>query len=59
MPPGRFARTGNPNHAGLANWPVFNTAERATMIFDNECKVMNNPFGAERVALIAAEAPRG
>jgi para-nitrobenzyl esterase len=43
-----FARTGDPNHRGLPNWPVFNTTTRATMIFDNECKVANDPNGAER-----------
>jgi len=46
-----FARTGNPNHPGLPTWPAFNTAERATMIFNNECKVVNDPNGAERKAL--------
>lgn len=46
-----FARTGDPNHAGLPKWPAFNTTARATMFFDNECKVVNDPNGAERVAL--------
>lgn len=46
-----FARTGNPNHPGLPTWPAFNTTERATMIFDNECKVVNDPNGPERKAL--------
>jgi para-nitrobenzyl esterase len=48
-----FARTGNPNHKALPNWPAFNTTQRATMVFDNECKVVNNPHGEERVALAA------
>ncbi|HLI86517.1 MAG TPA: carboxylesterase/lipase family protein [Bryobacteraceae bacterium] len=48
-----FARTGNPNHKGLPNWPPFHTKERATMIFDNECKVVNDPHGEERMALNA------
>jgi para-nitrobenzyl esterase len=43
-----FARTGNPNHQGLPNWPRYDTATRATMIFDNNCKVVNNPHGEER-----------
>lgn len=48
-----FARTGNPNHGGLPDWPRFDTATRATMIFDNECKVVNDPNGAEYRALMA------
>jgi len=48
-----FARTGNPNHKGLPNWPKFNPTQRATMIFNNECKVVNDPNGEERKALAA------
>ncbi len=52
-----FARSGNPNHKGLPNWPAFKTDKRATMIFNNECKVMDDPHGAERVALAALHPP--
>ena len=48
-----FARTGNPNHKGLPNWPVFKTDQRATMILDNQCKVVNDPYREERLALAA------
>jgi para-nitrobenzyl esterase len=48
-----FARTGNPNHKGLPNWPKFDRAQRATMIFNNECKAVNDPNGEERKALAA------
>jgi para-nitrobenzyl esterase len=48
-----FARTGNPNHKGLPNWPKFDPAQRATMIFNNDCKVVNDPNGEERRALAA------
>ena len=46
-----FARTGDPNHKGLPKWTPFNTTQRATMIFNNECKVVNDPNGPERLAL--------
>ena len=51
-----FARTGNPNHKGMPNWPSFNNAQRATMILNNECKVVNDPNGPERLALRSARA---
>jgi para-nitrobenzyl esterase len=43
-----FARTGNPNHKGLPTWPKFDAAMRATMIFDNNCQIVNDPHGDER-----------
>ena len=48
-----FARSGNPTHKGLTTWPKFNVDQRATMIFDNECKVVNDPHKEERLALAA------
>jgi para-nitrobenzyl esterase len=48
-----FARTGNPNHKGLPEWPAFNTTERATMFLDNTCKIVNDPNREERLALTA------
>ena len=44
----QFARSGNPNHKGLPNWPAYTTAERATMVFDNACKIVNDPGSEER-----------
>jgi para-nitrobenzyl esterase len=35
-----FARNGNPNHKGLPQWPAYNSANTATMHFDNSCEVM-------------------
>jgi para-nitrobenzyl esterase len=43
-----FARTGNPNHKGLPNWPTFEMGKRATMILDKDCTVMSDPYGEER-----------
>jgi len=48
-----FARTGNPNHPDLPNWPAFNAATYPTMVFGNECKLMNDPNREERLALKA------
>jgi para-nitrobenzyl esterase len=45
-----FARTGNPNHEGLPDWPQYSSEQRPTMIFDNQCKVENDPYSAERKA---------
>ena len=43
-----FARTGDPNHKGLPAWPAYDTASRATMLFDDECAVVYDPARAER-----------
>jgi para-nitrobenzyl esterase len=48
-----FARTGIPRHKDLPLWPAFSTSERFTMILNDECKVVNDPYGAERRALAA------
>ncbi len=32
-----FARSGDPNHSGLANWKPYDPATNGTMVFDNEC----------------------
>ncbi len=50
-----FARTGNPNTAGLPQWPEYAIPARSTMIFDTPCSVQKDPLGAEQ-ALIAAYA---
>ncbi len=44
----RFARTGNPNHAGLPPWPAFDAARKSTMIFDHTCEVRADPDGELR-----------
>ena len=44
-----FARTSNPNFNGLPHWPAYDLKERATMILNAQCKVVNDPFREERL----------
>ncbi len=46
-----FARTGNPNCKELPHWEAFDSQHRATMIFDNECRLVNDPHGSEQALL--------
>ncbi len=46
-----FAHTGNPNHKELPNWEKYDLDNRATMIFDTECKAVNDPAGNVRKIL--------
>ena len=34
-----FAKTGNPNHAGLPKWEPYTAINGATMLFDNTCQL--------------------
>jgi len=45
-----FARTGNPNHKAIPDWPAYDVDKRATMFFGNDCKVVNAVFDKERAA---------
>ena len=38
-----FAHTGQPSHAGLPDWPAYTIPDRATMLFDNTCRVERDP----------------
>src|SRR6266704_1540827 len=38
-----FARTGTPNASLTPKWPAYNTDQRATMIINDEWKVVNDP----------------
>jgi para-nitrobenzyl esterase len=48
-----FARTGNPNHRDIPMWPAFNARTYPTMVFGNDCKVVDDPNREERLALRA------
>jgi para-nitrobenzyl esterase len=43
-----FARTGNPNHPGLPEWPTYDARTRAVMVFDARTGVVNDPRASER-----------
>ncbi len=43
-----FARTGNPNHAGLPHWPAFDETKRAVMILNDKCEAVDDPYGDAR-----------
>jgi para-nitrobenzyl esterase len=47
----QFAKTGNPNHPQLPNWPAFSTETIPTMIFDHPSRVEMNPDGAEQASV--------
>jgi para-nitrobenzyl esterase len=46
-----FARNGNPNGSAIPAWPPFSAAERATMVFNTQSRVLNDFRGDERALL--------
>jgi len=46
-----FARTGNPNTAGLPKWPAYSAASRDTMLFNNDSRVVQDPDREPRLAM--------
>ncbi|MFZ3234510.1 MAG: carboxylesterase/lipase family protein [Stellaceae bacterium] len=38
-----FARHGTPNNTAVPLWPAYTAEERATMIFDDECRIARDP----------------
>ena len=45
-----FARTGNPSHSGIPEWPKYNEEKRSTMLLGKEIKAVDDPYGEERKA---------
>jgi para-nitrobenzyl esterase len=43
-----FARSGNPNNAGLPEWRAYEIDRRSTMVFDAQSQLVDDPRGAER-----------
>jgi para-nitrobenzyl esterase len=46
-----FARTGNPNTQRLPEWPRYDAERRATLLFDVESRVVDDPLGEVRELL--------
>jgi para-nitrobenzyl esterase len=45
----QFAREGDPNHPAIPTWPPYSLSERTTILFDFECRVVNDPWRDERL----------
>ena len=43
-----FARTGDPNHAGMSQWAPYGVPQRQTMVFDRHSHVVDDPRAGER-----------
>ncbi|MDA1148112.1 MAG: carboxylesterase family protein, partial [Chloroflexi bacterium] len=43
-----FARSGNPSHEGIGEWPAYDAADRRTMVFGPHTRVEPAPFEEER-----------
>jgi len=49
-----FAHLGSPGHNGLPAWPAYTSDRRSTMMFDNECRTVDDPGAEERQAFLAS-----
>jgi para-nitrobenzyl esterase len=43
-----FARTGRPHTATISAWEPYGLPRRATMVFDDTSRLVDDPRGAER-----------
>jgi para-nitrobenzyl esterase len=43
-----FARTGDPSHPGVGEWPVYESGQRATLLLDEGIAVAEAPMEQER-----------
>jgi para-nitrobenzyl esterase len=43
-----FAKTGDPNNPHIPRWPAYDASARATMVFDTDTRVENDPRGEIR-----------
>lgn len=44
----QFARSANPNHKELPNWPAYTTKDRSTMVLDTNSRMVNDPISEQR-----------
>jgi len=44
-----FAHSGDPNHAGIPEWPEYDPATRPTMVFDARVEMQNDPLNELRL----------
>jgi para-nitrobenzyl esterase len=49
-----FAKTGNPNQPKMPRWSAFNAAERPTMVFNTESRLVNDPIKEQRLLMFRA-----
>ncbi len=47
-----FARSGNPNTALVPKWPAYEPGRRATMMFNVNSRVVEDPYAATRKAVV-------
>ncbi|MFX1573531.1 MAG: carboxylesterase/lipase family protein [Promethearchaeota archaeon] len=45
-----FARSGNPNHENIPELPPYDKEKRATILFDKQVSIEQDPYGNERTA---------
>jgi para-nitrobenzyl esterase len=46
-----FARAGDPNHDELPTWSPYDLNHRSTMLFDDPCRTVDDPYREERLVL--------
>ncbi len=54
-----FAKTGNPNVAGLPRWRPYAASDRAVMIFNDHCQLVTDPRPEARAAITELHMRQG
>jgi para-nitrobenzyl esterase len=54
-----FAKTGTPDNPMIPHWPAYNGAQKSTLVWNTDVKVVNNPYGEEKAAVAAARGGPG